>query len=252
MAAREALRLIDTEPVLGCGTAGAGPLDRRLLLRAARRSAARHAAAGLGNPPRQNLVADRCRPRRRAPAAPRFRARRSGASRSCACWKSARSPRRISPKRCRWPTRRSASLERKGFIVVEAGADGARSPARALRPPARGTRRRAQSRPSLKLNKPERELRAFLELHPGSHNLKELEDMVQQRQPGGALAGAQRHGDAQAGNRGHDRRPDPRAARPEPRAAGRVRADSRGHPGETLPARFCSTASPGRARPRSI
>jgi primosomal protein N' (replication factor Y) len=32
--------------------------------------------------------------------------------------------------------------------------------------------------PEPKLNKPERELRAFLELHPGSHNLKELEDAV--------------------------------------------------------------------------
>ena len=29
-----------------------------------------------------------------------------------------------------------------------------------------------------KLNKAERELRAFLELHPGSHNLKDLEDTV--------------------------------------------------------------------------
>ena len=29
-----------------------------------------------------------------------------------------------------------------------------------------------------KLDKPERELLAFLELHPGSHNLKELEETV--------------------------------------------------------------------------
>src|SRR6185369_6601024 len=34
--------------------------------------------------------------------------------------------------------------------------------------------------PEPKLNKPERELRAFLELHPGSHNLKELENAVKQ------------------------------------------------------------------------
>src|SRR5205814_1646054 len=34
-----------------------------------------------------------------------------------------------------------------------------------------------------KLNKPERELRAFLELHPGSHNLRQLEDMVKNASP---------------------------------------------------------------------
>ena len=36
---------------------------------------------------------------------------------------------------------------------------------------------------SLKLNKPERELKAFLELHPGSHNLKDLESTVPPRAP---------------------------------------------------------------------
>src|ERR1019366_4547907 len=35
----------------------------------------------------------------------------------------------------------------------------------------------------VKLNKPERELRAFLELHPGSHNLKELEGTVRNASP---------------------------------------------------------------------
>ena len=38
-------------------------------------------------------------------------------------------------------------------------------------------------RESKKLNKPERELRAFLELHPGSHNLGQLEDMVKNASP---------------------------------------------------------------------
>jgi primosomal protein N' (replication factor Y) len=68
------------------------------------------------------------------------------------------------------------SLERKGFIVVEqvqTERDPLRAPSERLRvelnttPPAES-----------KLNKPERELRAFLELHPGSHNLKELEATV--------------------------------------------------------------------------
>jgi primosomal protein N' (replication factor Y) len=68
------------------------------------------------------------------------------------------------------------SLERRGFIVVEqveTERDPLRAPSDRLRvelaapPPA-----------DLKLNKPERELRAFLELHPGSHNLKDLEGTV--------------------------------------------------------------------------
>jgi len=73
------------------------------------------------------------------------------------------------------------SLERKGFIVVEqvqTERDPLRAPSDRLRvelapaPPA-----------DLKLNKPERELRAFLELHPGSHNLKDLEATVRNASP---------------------------------------------------------------------
>jgi primosomal protein N' (replication factor Y) len=73
------------------------------------------------------------------------------------------------------------SLERKGFIVVEqvqTDRDPLRAPSGRLRvelagaPPA-----------DIKLNKPERELRAFLELHPGSHNLKDLEDTVRNASP---------------------------------------------------------------------
>src|ERR1019366_5751892 len=67
------------------------------------------------------------------------------------------------------------SLERKGFIVVEQvemERDPLRAPSERLRVELRGEAGDA------KLNKPERELRAFLELHPGSHNLKELEGTV--------------------------------------------------------------------------
>jgi primosomal protein N' (replication factor Y) len=75
------------------------------------------------------------------------------------------------------------SLERKGFIVVETvqtERDPLRAPADRLRvelasPP--------PNQPALKLNKAERELAAFLELHPGSHNLKEIEDMVRNSSP---------------------------------------------------------------------
>jgi primosomal protein N' (replication factor Y) len=72
------------------------------------------------------------------------------------------------------------SLERKGFIVVEqveTDRDPLRAPSERLRvqlPEGIVDARLAD----VKLNKPERELRAFLELHPGSHNLKELESTV--------------------------------------------------------------------------
>jgi primosomal protein N' (replication factor Y) len=76
------------------------------------------------------------------------------------------------------------SLERKGFIVadqVHVDRDPLRAPSERLRielknPPSPGAA-------EAKLNKPERELRAFLELHPGSHNLKELEDAVKGASP---------------------------------------------------------------------
>jgi primosomal protein N' (replication factor Y) len=72
------------------------------------------------------------------------------------------------------------ALERKGFIVaeqVQTERDPLRAPAERLRvelaAPAEG----------LKLNKAERELHAFLQLHPGSHNLKQLEEMVKNSGP---------------------------------------------------------------------
>ena len=68
------------------------------------------------------------------------------------------------------------SLERKGFIVVEqvqTERDPLRAPSDRLR-----VELAAAAPAESKLNKPERELRAFLELHPGSHNLKELEGTV--------------------------------------------------------------------------
>jgi primosomal protein N' (replication factor Y) (superfamily II helicase) len=68
------------------------------------------------------------------------------------------------------------SLERKGFIVVEqvqTDRDPFRAPSERLR-----VELAAAPAAEIKCNKPERELRAFLELHPGSHNLKELEGTV--------------------------------------------------------------------------
>ena len=70
------------------------------------------------------------------------------------------------------------ALERKRFIVaeeVQVERDPMRAPSENLR--VELSAGGAQG-PELKLNKPERELRAFLELHPGSHNLKQLEDTV--------------------------------------------------------------------------
>ena len=68
------------------------------------------------------------------------------------------------------------SLERRGFIVaeqVQTDRDPLRAPSERLRIELAGG-----TPPDIKLNKPERELRAFLELHPGSHNLKDLEGTV--------------------------------------------------------------------------
>ena len=67
------------------------------------------------------------------------------------------------------------ALEHRGFIVAEQvhiDRDPLRAPADRLRVELAG------EAADHKLNKPERELRAFLELHPGSHNLKDLEGVV--------------------------------------------------------------------------
>jgi len=72
------------------------------------------------------------------------------------------------------------ALERKGFIVaeqVQTERDPLRAPSDRLRVELAGGKSDA------KLNKPERELRAFLELHPGSHNLKDLEDAIRNVSP---------------------------------------------------------------------
>jgi primosomal protein N' (replication factor Y) (superfamily II helicase) len=69
------------------------------------------------------------------------------------------------------------ALERKRFIVAEE-VQVERDPLRAPSDRLRVELAAAFKGPEPKFNKPERELRAFLELHPGSHNLKELEDMV--------------------------------------------------------------------------
>ncbi len=67
------------------------------------------------------------------------------------------------------------SLIRKGFIEVE-DIQAERDPLRAR---AAKLRVRFAGRPAgVKLNKAERELVAYLELHPGSHNLAELEQQV--------------------------------------------------------------------------
>jgi primosomal protein N' (replication factor Y) len=71
------------------------------------------------------------------------------------------------------------ALERKGFIVaeeVQTERDPLRAPSERLRVELDTACKSGGTEP--KLNKPERELRAFLELHPGSHNLKALEEMV--------------------------------------------------------------------------
>jgi primosomal protein N' (replication factor Y) len=73
------------------------------------------------------------------------------------------------------------ALRKKGFIEFE-DRQAQRDPLRASAERLRATW--AQAAPAgLKLTKPERELHAFLELHPGSHNVRELEDKVKNASP---------------------------------------------------------------------
>jgi primosomal protein N' (replication factor Y) len=68
------------------------------------------------------------------------------------------------------------SLERRGFIAseqVQTERDPLRAPSDRLR-----VELAARRDPDAKMTKAERELATFLELHPGTHNLKELEDTV--------------------------------------------------------------------------
>ena len=116
------------------------------------------------------------------------------------------------------------ALERKRFIVAEE-VQVERDPLRAPSDRLRVELAAAAKGPEPKLNKPERELRAFLELHPGSHNLKELEDMVKHASAAARSLARKGDGFAQARDRRHEGR-HPRAPRFEPRAAGRVPADS--------------------------
>ena len=76
------------------------------------------------------------------------------------------------------------ALERKRFVMVEqvqTERDPLRAPSERLRVEA--AVKSGGAVPAAKLGKPERELLAFLELHPGSHNLKDLESMVRDASP---------------------------------------------------------------------
>jgi primosomal protein N' (replication factor Y) len=73
------------------------------------------------------------------------------------------------------------SLERKGWIAVEQVAherDPLRAPAAKLRVALNGARGLADGGAQPKLPKAERELLAYLALHPGTHNLGEIEPVV--------------------------------------------------------------------------
>jgi primosomal protein N' (replication factor Y) len=76
------------------------------------------------------------------------------------------------------------ALERKRFVMVEqvqTERDPLRASSERLRVEAAVQPTRLA--PTAKLGKPERELLAFLDLHPGSHNLKDLESMVRDASP---------------------------------------------------------------------
>ncbi len=73
------------------------------------------------------------------------------------------------------------SLQKKGFIEAE-DVQADRDPMRAAASRLRATFLSAVN-DGMKLTKAERELHAFLELHPGSHNVAQLEEMVKNSSP---------------------------------------------------------------------
>ena len=88
------------------------------------------------------------------------------------------------------------SLERKGFILAE-NVQSERDP---LRAPSARLRVELAGRPEgVKLPKAERELLAYLEMHPGSHNLKQAEAVGEECRPRGPLAGPPGLCDAEGG-----------------------------------------------------
>jgi primosomal protein N' (replication factor Y) (superfamily II helicase) len=174
MAAREAFRLIDAEPVLDAGLMALGRwiagyycaplgdvLRGMLPLAAEIRQGKVWSLTDRGRDAARQLLLDS------APDDPVARVLRMLEKRPLSAAYLARAlP--LADKAVR-------SLERKGFIVadqVHVDRDPLRAPSERLRV------ERKDGAADARLNKPERELRAFLELHPGSHNLKELEEMV--------------------------------------------------------------------------
>ncbi len=146
------------------------------------------------------------------------------------------------------------SLERKAFIVaeqVQTERDPLRAPSERLRVELAGAATDLKLA-DLKLTKAERELRAFLELHPGSHNLKEVEAAVKN------ASGAAR---SLARKSAVTLKPEIVAVAAGPiRARHTLNAAQPRTPSITSTAPSarensrpsCCTASPARARPRSI
>ena len=117
------------------------------------------------------------------------------------------------------------SLERKGWIAVEEVSHD-RDP---LRAPVRETAHRAHRRGAAgKTPKAERELLAYLSLHPGSHNLGDLEALVHNASQAARSLARKQAGHADPGAPGDPRRSHPRPARAEHLAAQRFRSDRAG------------------------
>ena len=100
--------------------------------------------------------------------------------RYCACSTSVRCPRPTWNASCRWPATLCARLSAN----TSWSSSRCRPNAILCARPPNGCAWISRARPRRgKLAKPERELLAFLELHPGSHNLKDLEAMVRDASP---------------------------------------------------------------------
>ena len=158
-------------------------------------------------------------------------------------------------RRCRWRIKPSTRSNAKRFIVaehVQTERDPLRAPAERLRIELTGHRLRS----SAKLNKSARELLAFLELHPGSHNLKEVEGVGEEREHRRACFSlAYRRGDACALKRWPRGRLANQWARHMLQLAQQAAFDcDRSEPSgaQTVSRPSCFTGSPDPAKRRSI
>ena len=172
IAVKDVLRLIDEQPVLDCELLALGrwiaayycaPLGEVLRsmtpLTGEMRKSKMYALTDAGRDAARQLLltaGERIR---------RFRC--------CSCWKAGPLSATYLKKKIPKLRTSSALCKRRASSKIEDIASRSRSVARLRRTPPRGPGSHATRRTATKLTKAERELLAYLDLHPGSHNLAE-------------------------------------------------------------------------------